>query len=165
MKRKLLIWGIALLTVVNVAALATIGYHRLCSNRERHHENRHAQRDFLHRELALSDTQAEQMKLLKEKFQLNVNPIRTALRTNQEQLIELLTAAAPHRSKIDSVQKEIDSLQAELQKMVIDHLLGQKEILTPEQQFKFFSIIRERLLMEEAHHGQNGLAPINERKY
>lgn len=162
MKKKLLIWGIVLLTIVNIAALGTIAYHSLCYYRERHHENRHTQRDFLHRELTLSDTQAEQMKVLKESFHSNANPIRAALRTKREQLLQLLTAAEPDRVRIGDVETEIDSLQAELQKIVIDHLLSQKEILTPKQQSKFFSIIRERLIMEDAHHEQNGLVPIDE---
>jgi len=162
MKRKLLIWGIVLLTVVNIAALGTIGYHRFRQCGERQHENQHARRGFLHRELALSDAQAAQMKVLKESFQANARPIRLALRSKRERLLQFLTAPDPDCAKIDSVQSEIDSLQAELQKLVIGHLLDEKKIITPEQQSRFFSIIRERLMMEESHHQQNGLAPIDE---
>ena len=140
MKKKLLIWVIGLLSIVNIAALATIGYHRLCYYKERHHEIRHTQRDFLHRELTLSDTQAEQIKILKESFHSNANPIRASLRTKREQLLQLLTAAESDRAKINIVQSEIDSLQAELQKLVIDHLLDERKILTIEQQSKFFSL-------------------------
>lgn len=162
MKKKLITWGIILLTLVNISALGTIAYHRFSHRGERHHENQHGRRDFLHRELALSDTQAEQMKVLKESFHSDANPIRTVLRTKREQLLQLLTAAESDRAKIGSVQSEIDSLQAELQKLVIDHLLDEKRILTPEQQSRFFSIIRERLMMEASHHEQNSLTPIDE---
>lgn len=162
MKKKIFIWGIVLLTVVNVVALGTIAYHRFGHVGECDHENKHDRRDFLHQELVLSDAQAEQMKVLKESFQSNTNPIRAALRIKREQLLQLLTAAKSDRAKIDSVQSEIDSLQAELQRLVIDHLLDEKKILTPEQQSRFFSIIRERLMMEESQHEQNGLVPIDE---
>ena len=118
MKKNLLTWGLVLLTIVNIAALGTIAYHRFGHGEERDHGNQNASRGFLHRELALSDAQAAQMKALKESFQLNANPIRTALRTKREQFLQLLTAAESDRAKIDSVQSEIDSLQAELQKLV-----------------------------------------------
>ncbi len=160
---ELLIWGVVLLTVANIAALGTIAYHRFGHSGERHHENQHACRGFLHRELALSDAQAAQMKALKESFQSNAEPIRVALNTKREQLLQFFTDPDPDRAKIDSVQSEMDSLQSELQKLVIDHILDEKKNLTPEQQSRFFSIIRERLMMEQSHHEQNGLAPIDER--
>ena len=162
MKRKLFIWGIIMLTVVNIAALGTMAYHRFGHGEECYHENQHNRRDFLHRELALSDAQAAQMKALKESFQLNARPIRAALKTKRAQLFQLLAAPNPDRAKIDRVQSEIDSLQSELQKLVIGHLLDERKILTPGQQSRFFSIIRERLMMEESHHEQNGLSPIDE---
>lgn len=162
MKKKLITWGIILLTVVNITAFGTMAYHRFSHHGERHHENQHDRRDFLHRELALSDVQAEQMKILRESFHSNSRPIRVALRTKREQLLQLLTAADSDRAKIYNVQSEMDSLQAELQKMVMAHLLDEKKILTSEQQSKFFSIIRERLMIGESHHEQNGLEPIEE---
>ena len=74
-------------------------------------------------------------------------------------------ASEPDRPKIAAVRSEIDSLQAELQKQVIDHLLTEKKILTEEQQQKFFSIIRERLIEEEGHHQTNGFIPMGECEY
>ncbi len=165
MKKKLLILGIVLLTVVNISALAMIGYNRLCPLRGGHRENGHVGQDFLHRELALSEAQAAQMNVLKETFQSNIEPIRVALRTRREQLVQLLMAPEPDRLKIDAVRSEIDSLQAELQKQVINQLLAEKKILTEEQQQKFFSIIRERLVEEESHHQTNGFVPMGECEY
>jgi len=40
---------------------------------------------------------------------------------------------------------EIASLQAELQRETINHLVEIRSLLTPEQQTKFFSLIRKRL--------------------
>ncbi len=156
MKKKLLISGIVLLTVVNISALMTIGYHRICPSRECYQEDGPASEDFLHRVLALSDTQVVQMKALKNAFQSNIKSNRVALREKREQLVQLLTASDPNRQKIYGVRSEIDSLQSELQKQVIDHLLAEKEILTEEQQQEFFSIIKEQLMEEESHHQING---------
>ena len=62
MKRKLLFWGIVLLTVINVAALGTFIYHRFSHGKEHQQETQCGQREFLHRELNLSDMQAAQLK-------------------------------------------------------------------------------------------------------
>ncbi len=162
MKKNLLIWVIVLLTVFNLAALGTIAYHRFRYCGERHPEMRHHRQGFLHRELALSDTQEEQMNVLKQSFHSSSRPTRAALKRKREQLLQFLTNTETDIGKINSVQNEIDSLQSELQKRVIAHLLDEKKILTPEQQSKFFSIIRERLMMVESHHEQSNLAPIDE---
>lgn len=159
MKKTWVIWILGILIAVNIAALVTIGYHRFCRYGERHHENRHAQQDFLHGELSLSDDQAEQMKRLKEALISNMKPIRAALRAKREQLVQLLMATEPDHSKIDVLVSEIDSLQSKLQKQVIDHLLQQKQILTDQQQEKFFSVIKDWLLEEESHHQENGFSP------
>lgn len=162
MKKNLLVWGIVLLTVFNLAALGTIAYHRFRYCGERHHEMRHHRHGFLHRELDLSDSQEEKMSVLKETFHSSSRPIRAALKTKREQLLQFLINSETDIGKINSVQSEIDSLQSELQKRVIAHLLDEKKILTLEQQSKFFSIIRERMMMEELHHEQTNLAPIDE---
>ncbi|MBA7592519.1 hypothetical protein ES708_34706 [subsurface metagenome] len=44
--------------------------------------------------------------------------------------------------------------------LVINYLLEEKEILTPEQQQKFFSIIKERLLHEACNHQTNMVDPV-----
>ena len=159
MKKTWVIWALGLLIVVNIAALATFGYHRFSYYGERHHENRHARQDFLHRELSLSDDQAEQMKRMKETLMLDIKPIRGALGAKREQLVELLMADEPDRLKIRSVVSEIDSLQSRLQRQVIDHLLEQKQILTAQQQKNFFSVIKDWLLEEESHHQMNEFSP------
>jgi Spy/CpxP family protein refolding chaperone len=50
---------------------------------------------------------------------------------------------------MDSLIKEIGMAQAELEKEVINHILQEKEILTPEQQQKFLGLIKGRLFLEE----------------
>ena len=155
MTKRVVVWGLVLLTVVNLGAIATIGYHRFSHHGARPAENRHEQENFLHRELGLSDTQTAQLKTLREAFQSSIAPIRASLSAQREQLVELLMVAHADRLRIAAVRTEIDSLQAEVQRLVIDHLLAESTILTPEQRSRFFSIIRERLSVEDTFSAPN----------
>jgi Spy/CpxP family protein refolding chaperone len=155
-KRKLLVGALLLLTIANVAGLLTMAYCRY----------RHAcqmggpggrgvadimgQPDFMRRELGLSDEQAAQWKPLREKFQTSLARLRPALQSKRAELVQLVGAPEPDRERIEAVAREIQALQAELQKECIQHLLHEKKILTPEQQRKFLDAVRARLLEDES---------------
>ena len=164
MKKNLLILGLVFSVAINAAVLTKIGHHWLGKDKgEKHHcEGKHSSMSYLHKELALSEKQTGQINVLKERFRSNAKPVRAALRTKRKQLVQLLMASEPDRSKIDAVISEINSLQGELQKRVVDHLLAQKEILTAEQQEKFLFIIRDRLMEEEGHHETNRISIMDE---
>jgi Spy/CpxP family protein refolding chaperone len=69
-------------------------------------------------------------------------PILDSLEVTRKKLMDELSGDEPDRDKLDSLAEEIGSLQAELQKKMIGHLLEGKSLLTPEQQKKFFSLFR-----------------------
>ena len=163
MKRKLIIFGISLLVIINLSSLATIGYHRCFRKGEEcPKESKHPEESYLQQQLSLTKSQAEEMKTLRDSFYLQSNKISSDLLERRTELVELLMASEPDTEKINEALSEIDSKQAELQKKVINYLLEEKEILTQEQQQKFFSIIKERLLREASHHQANGLDPIED---
>jgi Spy/CpxP family protein refolding chaperone len=62
----------------------------------------------------------------------------------RDHFYELVMVTAPDRAAIDRVQDEMDSLQADIKRLVIDNMLAQKEILTPEQQSQFFNMIKKQ---------------------
>lgn len=158
MKRKLIILGILLLVVINLSALATIGYHRCFHNGGKCN---HSENNYLCQELSLSKPQVEKMETICNSFQFQADKTSSALLKKRIELVDHLTAVEPDSEKINVALKEIESMQSELQKQVIFYLLlKQKEILNPDQQQKFFSIIKERLLREAKHHQTNGLNPI-----
>ena len=165
MKKNLLILGLIFSVAINAAVLIKIGHHWLGKEKEGryHREGKHSSMSYLHKELSLSEKQTGQMNALKERFRSNARPVRAVLRTKRKQLVQLLMASEPDRSKIDAVISEINLLQGELQKRVVDHLLAQKEILTAEQQQKFLFIIRDRLMEEESHHETNRLSIMGEK--
>jgi len=156
MKRRLLIFGLTLSVAINVGVLGSAGYRWLkisCEERP-HQEGEHSPMSFLGKELSLSQSQAREMESLRKALEPKMEEIREELRDKRVQLVNLLMEAEADLEKINIQLKEIESLQTELQKLVIDHLLQEKKILSPEQQKKFFSIISKRLCPEGRHQGE-----------
>jgi Spy/CpxP family protein refolding chaperone len=159
MKRTWLGIGLALLTLVNVAALLKLGYGRWCAH---HDAGTPLKVRGGHKELGLTPAQEAQIAPLREAMQAELARLRPALRAKREELVRLLATPEPDRAQVNEVASQINSLQAELQKAVLEHLLAEKKILTPAQQEKFLSIIRAKLIEEEREHGAHGLEPSRE---
>jgi Spy/CpxP family protein refolding chaperone len=148
-KLKLLFGALLLLTVANVAGLLTMGYGRL---RQSHVmpgpsvADIVGQPDFMRWELGLSEEQAAQLAVIREKLQVNLARLRPALQAKRAALVQLVADTQPDRGRIEALMTELRSLQAELQSACVQQLLDEKAILTPEQQRKFLDAIRARLL-------------------
>lgn len=167
MKRRLLIFGLTLSVAINIGILGSAGYRWLkISSEERHHrEGEHSPMGFFGKELSLSQSQAREMESLRKALEPKMEEIREELREKRVQLVSLLMESEPDIEKINFQLNDIESLQTELQKLVIEHLLQQKKILSPEQQKKFFSIISKSLCPEGSHQGEGLLLmPENSEK-
>lgn len=148
MKRKLVILGVILLIAINISVLATVGYRWKCGQ-ERGICEGHAPGEYLCEQLSLSDSQKQKMEMFGKAFDEKTDKKRKTLSYKRNELVELLNQPSPDRQKIDSLINQIGIAQAELEKEVIDHILQEKEILTPEQQKKFLDLIKRCLLSEE----------------
>ncbi len=144
MKKKLIIWGVALLTVINLASLATRAYHRWGDDERRGRETRSERRMSITERLGLTETQAEQVRELRAELGESMRPYREAYSGKRDQLCDLLMAPEADRGEIDRIKAEMDSLQAEREAIVFDYIVAHREVLTPDQQTKFFTMIKER---------------------
>ncbi len=145
MKKKLIIWGVVLLTAINVAALTTRAYnHWDRDDSSRREDRREGRRSSWEERFDLSASQSEQMKVQHEVLVEKIRPLRDVMQGKRDHFYELVMVTAPDRAAIDRVQDEMDSLQADIKRLVIDNMLAQKEILTPEQQSQFFNMIKKQ---------------------
>jgi len=92
--------------------------------------------------IALTNEQKRQVEDIRRDFLPKVEGIRQALRGNRIQLNELLFAEVPDLKIIAEKSNEISALQAKLEREVIDHILQEKELLSPEQKREFYQVIR-----------------------
>ena len=145
-KKNLLILFLVLLTLVNVAALATIAYHRLHAKRPFRPMGRPDGRiDFLQQELGLSEEQAKEFQTHMERFRTEMEPIHDSIRTMRTELMSELAKQEPDAGRLSQLAEEIGALEVNLKKKSITHMLEGKTLLTPEQQKKFLSRFREGL--------------------
>ena len=144
MRKKFLILVAVLLVGFSVSLIAA-RYQFWRAEKIRHHESGQHSCYFLHKHLSLSASQKGCMEALDKPFRSKVNQLKAELRQKRDELSTLLLEPNPIDESINAKLGEIATLQVELQKVVVAHLLEIKEILTPEQQKRFFGMIIEEL--------------------
>lgn len=157
MKKKILILLVIILVVINVSAFVTLAYNRFSHKKCEMIADHTNSKIYLCRELDLNSEQIEQVKSIRSAFAQQVQHLTLPLQEKRSELVNLLASQRPDSSKIEAVADAIDSLQAELHREVIRHLLMEKEVLSQEQQKKFFALIGERLNYAPGTHNAQGL--------
>ena len=59
-------------------------------------------------------------------------------------MYDLLMTQDADSGEIQVIKAQMDSIQAEREAIVFEFILAHKEVLTPDQQAKFFTMIKER---------------------
>jgi septal ring factor EnvC (AmiA/AmiB activator) len=146
MKKKVIIYALLILTVVNLAALGTFLFHRFRSCARTRAEHVPAEGfEQIKQELSLSAEQVVKFQGFRKAFHSELDSLTAQQNGLRRQLIQELGSATPSRERLSEINGRINRLQIEAQERVIDHLLDVKAILNPEQQTKFLSIMLQRL--------------------
>jgi len=146
MKKKLFIYALLILTVINLAALGTFLFRRFRSSARSGADLRPAEGfEQVKQELSLSAEQIVKFQEYRKAFHAELDALSAQQNELRRLLIEELAAPVPDRKLLSEINERINRLQFRAQERVIDHLLDVKAILGPEQQEKFLSIILQRL--------------------
>ncbi len=92
--------------------------------------------------IELTTDQKQQVEEIRKSFLPEVAGVRQSLRQKRLELSELLFAESPDMQAIEAKSLEISNLQRDLEKKVIDHILQEKELLSPAQKRQFHKVIR-----------------------
>ena len=103
--------------------------------------------------MKLSSEQKNQVENLDRTFELDTGKACKELHNKRKALNAALLKTQTDKKEIDSIISEISRLQGVLEKRVVLHLLKVKQVFTPVQQKKFFSMIEEEMCKCEEHHG------------
>ncbi len=146
MRSKWLIIILFLSLAINAGVLATTGYHYYrnaslipsapcpVSPGDSH----------LYQSLGLSNLQLAKMEPLAQKFHGRLAELGAATEEKKKVLVGLLqTNSDP--VKIENLRKEMAGIQDEIQKEVITHITELKKILDPNQQQRFFNLMRQSM--------------------
>ena len=92
--------------------------------------------------IALTENQKQEVEDIRKEFLPRVAGIRQTLRQKRLELNDLLFTEPSDMQAIEGKSRDISNLQTQLEKEVIDHILQEKELLSPEQKRQFYDVIR-----------------------
>jgi len=98
----------------------------------------------LHRELGTSEEQWQEIEPRLKQFQERCQELCRHINQLRSEMIDLVAAPEPDRAAIEAKQEEILAGQRRMQRLVIEHLLAEKQLLSPHQQEQLFEMIRQR---------------------
>lgn len=118
----------------------------------------------LHRELDVTGEQWERIEPRLREFQAAVGELRQQTNGIRAEVIELIAAKEPDRETIRAKQDEILATKRRIQNLVTEHLLAEKQDLTPEQQRELFEMLRIRTNTSDgpplSGRSSGGLGPV-----
>jgi Spy/CpxP family protein refolding chaperone len=146
MKSKWLTVVLVLSLAINAGVLASMGYHYYVnastpssapcpiSPGDSH----------LYQSLGLSNVQLAKIDPLAQKFHGRIAELGAAMEEKKEVLVTLLQKNSDPM-EIENLRKEMAGIQDEVQKEVITHITELKKILDPDQQQRFFDLMRQNM--------------------
>ena len=146
MRSKWLTFILILSLGVNAAVLATMGYHYYLSASTKtlapcplSPGDSH-----LYQSLGLSNLQLSKMEPLAQKFHSRLAELAALMEEKKETLTDLLQKDSDPAS-IENLRREMASTQDEIQREVISHITELRKILDPNQQQRFFDLMRQSM--------------------
>jgi Spy/CpxP family protein refolding chaperone len=109
----------------------------------------------LYQSLGLSDAQLAKIDPLAQKFHGRLAELGAVMEEKKETFITLLQENGDS-VKIENLRKEMAGIQDEIQKEVITHITELKKILDPDQQQRFFNLMRQSMTRAQSPLSTNG---------
>jgi len=103
----------------------------------------------LHRQLGVSKEQWRRIEPRLAVFRAKAQALRQKMDSLRMNMVDLIAAPQVDQEAVEAKREEIHAAQAMMQKIVIEHLLFEKELLTPSQQKMLFGMIRTRCICSE----------------
>ncbi|MBN1673140.1 MAG: periplasmic heavy metal sensor [Kiritimatiellae bacterium] len=145
MKRILAFLALSLSLAMNVGFIAVWAIQRYGARRPAQDEPESpGGLGRLRRDIGVTDEQWQEIGPRVVAFEDEVGAIRESLDAAREALIAQVAAPTPDREAIRAHQLAIVEGQRRMQNLVIEHLLREKEALTPAQRQKLFQLLRGR---------------------
>lgn len=152
-KMKLAIWVVVILTVTNLATIATIVYHSYERGhkppfQENSKDHQGPGKFFLQKELGLNPQQEEKFLVNRNTFFNESKIVFTELESKRNAIIKEISKENPDTVLLFQYSNDIGKLHATLKGLTIRHLLVLKKICNKEQNSKLDSLY-QRLIGPE----------------
>lgn len=146
MKKRFITFVIVFLVVINISALFTLAYNRWLRVPPAYVPS--VSGDTLaaaQAGLCLNDEQLQQMRTQRVAFEAEIEEIQIKMQEKRKALLEEIKSATPDSALIEKLIDEIGRLQAQVQKKAVRCLFKEKQLLTPDQQEKFFKMFEDHV--------------------
>lgn len=100
---------------------------------------------FAYEEMRLDATQRSRMASSRDLFIRTIDQIGNNIIGLHLELIDAVAAEPADRSEIDTKFEQIRSQQQSMQRAVVEHLMEDKSILSPDQRKEFFAALKQRI--------------------
>ena len=118
----------------------------------------------LHRQLDVDQQQWQEIEPRLKEFQASVSELSQRVDQLRSDVIDLVAGEEPKLETIHARQEEILATKREIQRLVISHLLAEKEVLAPDQLKQLFEMLRNRTGCASppmsAHSSEGGLGRV-----
>src|SRR4030066_1756617 len=146
MRSKWLILILILSLAINAGVLVSMGYHYYvnASTPSSAPCPMSPGDSHLYQSLGLSNVQLAKMEPLAQSFHGRLAELGARMEEKKETLTNFLQKDSDPAS-IENLRKEMAAIQDEIQKEVIIHIMESKNILDPQQQQRFFDLMRRNM--------------------
>lgn len=153
MKKKIIVYLIAIITIVNISSLATIIYIKLKQDKLSslrgfpvNEEMRAKRFQQMKEELKLTPEQIQELESIKIEFHSRLDSLDNEAQKIRQRMIKEIWENENESKEIVQLLSRFGGLQYETQRLVVRHLVKFKKILTAEQAEIFYSIVSERFV-------------------
>ena len=133
-KNRILVGAVVLLAAINLAILATIGFHSIRTKEQVEAPPRqHSRSKMVAKELNLTPEQEVQFEELRREYAEITQQIRSEIRGKYKSIMQELGKPEPNKDALYMMADSIGLLHQEQQKATIEHFLMVREICSYEQ--------------------------------
>lgn len=155
MKKRITIYLIVIVTLINLSSLGTILYLKWTEEDNVPVSVLPGSRfEIMKEELKLTPQQLEQFEKIRTELHSRLDTLDTKFNSlRKEMLSEIWQTQKPDSQKIENILQLFSQLQLETQRWIVQHFYKFKEVLTPEQAEKFYKIVSERFPGQQRNSG------------
>lgn len=154
MKKRITIYLIVIVTLINLSSLGTIIYLKWIAKNDAFVSVLPGNRfELIKEELKLTPQQIEQFEKIRTEFHSKLDTLDTKFKALRNEMLKEIWQLETDSQKIESILVQFSRQQVESQRWVVQHFYKFKKILNPEQSEKFYNILSEQFLGQQRNSG------------